>query len=90
MVLDLLLPGLQGDDFLSRMRANHGLATTTIVIVTLKDLGAAEELALQKAGAAAMLRKDLAWQRRRQPSWPDPLSPSWRSVDRVGRRGAAA
>jgi len=57
MVLDLLLPGLQGDDFLSRMRANHGLATTTIVIVTLKDLDPAEELALQKAGAVAVLRK---------------------------------
>ena len=57
MVLDLLLPGLQGDAFLRRMRANHGLATTTVVIVTVKDLDPAEELALQKAGVAAVLRK---------------------------------
>jgi hypothetical protein len=39
------------------MRANHGLATTTVVIVTVKDLDPAEELALQKAGVAAVLRK---------------------------------
>ncbi len=37
--------------------ANHGLATTTIVIVTVKDLDPAEEVALQKAGATAVLRK---------------------------------
>jgi CheY-like chemotaxis protein/anti-sigma regulatory factor (Ser/Thr protein kinase) len=56
MVLDLLLPGLQGDVFLKRMRANHGL-TTTVVVVTLKDLEPAENLSLQKAGVSAVLRK---------------------------------
>jgi PAS domain S-box-containing protein len=56
MVLDLLLPGLQGDAFLRRMRANHGLATT-VVVVTLKDLEPSENMALQKAGVTAVLRK---------------------------------
>jgi PAS domain S-box-containing protein len=56
MVLDLLLPGLQGDAFLRRMRANHGLATM-VVVVTLKDLEPAEDLSLQKAGVTAVLRK---------------------------------
>lgn len=57
MVLDLLLPGLQGDAFLSRMQANHGLTTTTVVVVTLKDLEPSENLSLQKAGVTAVLRK---------------------------------
>ena len=57
LVLDLLLPGLQGDAFLTRMRANHGLTSTTVVVVTLKDLEPSENLALQKAGVTAVLRK---------------------------------
>ena len=57
LVLDLLLPGLQGDAFLGRMRANHGLTTMTVVVVTLKDLEPPENLALQKAGVTAVLRK---------------------------------
>jgi CheY-like chemotaxis protein len=57
LVLDLLLPGIQGDAFLKRMRANHGLTKTTVVVVTLKDLDPSENLALQKAGVTAVLRK---------------------------------
>jgi PAS domain S-box-containing protein len=56
MVLDLLLPGLQGEAFLRRMRANHGLGTT-VVVVTLKDLEPSENLSLQQAGVTAVLRK---------------------------------
>ena len=56
LVLDLLLPGLQGDAFLTRMRANHGLATV-VVVVTLKDLEPSESMSLQKAGVTAVLRK---------------------------------
>jgi hypothetical protein len=39
------------------MRANHGLTKTTVVVVTLKDLDPSENLALQKAGVTAVLRK---------------------------------
>jgi PAS domain S-box-containing protein len=56
VVLDLLLPGLQGDAFLQRLRSKYGIGVP-VVIVTLKDLNAAESLLLQKAGVTAVLRK---------------------------------
>jgi len=56
VVLDLLLPGLQGDAFLLRLRAIHGVAIP-VVVVTLKDLDLEEGLILQKAGVTAILRK---------------------------------
>jgi PAS domain S-box-containing protein len=57
LVLDLLLPGLQGDAFLKRMRANYELEELTVVVVTLKDLEPSENLSLQRAGVTAVLRK---------------------------------
>jgi hypothetical protein len=39
------------------MRANNGLTATTVVVVTLKDLEPSENMALQKAGVTAVLRK---------------------------------
>src|SRR5665213_901791 len=56
VVLDLLLPGLQGDEFLQRLRNRHGSAIP-VVVVTLKDLTREENLALQQAGVTAVLRK---------------------------------
>ncbi len=56
VVLDLLLPGLSGEDFLERLRATHG-SVIPVVIVTLKDLNAAQSLALQKLGVIAVLQK---------------------------------
>src|SRR5665213_1997716 len=56
VVLDLLLPGLQGDEFLQRLRNRHGSAIP-VVVVTLKDLTLEENLALQQAGVTAVLRK---------------------------------
>jgi DNA-binding response OmpR family regulator len=56
VVLDLLLPGLQGDAFLQRLRSKYGLGVP-VVVVTLKDLNSAESLLLQKAGVTAVLRK---------------------------------
>jgi CheY-like chemotaxis protein len=56
VVLDLLLPGLSGEDFLERLRATQGLRIP-VVIVTLKDLNAAQSLALQKLGVTAVLQK---------------------------------
>ena len=56
VVLDLLLPGLQGEAFLHRLRVKHG-SGIPVVVVTLKDLDPAESLVLHKAGVTAILRK---------------------------------
>jgi signal transduction histidine kinase/CheY-like chemotaxis protein len=56
VVLDLKLPGLPGEDFLQHLRATHGIGIP-VVVVTLKDLDPKENLALQKAGVTAVLRK---------------------------------
>jgi PAS domain S-box-containing protein len=56
VVLDLLLPGLPGEAFLERLRERHGLGIP-VVVVTLKDLDPAENMALQKAGVTGVLRK---------------------------------
>jgi len=56
VVLDLLLPGLSGEAFLQRLRQRHGL-TIPVVVATLKDLELSENLALQKLGVTAVLRK---------------------------------
>jgi PAS domain S-box-containing protein len=56
VVLDLRLPGLQGEAFLLRLRERNGVAIP-VVVVTLKDLDLDESLALQKAGVTAVLRK---------------------------------
>lgn len=56
IVLDLLLPGLQGEAFLQRLRAKHGPGIP-VVVVTLKDLNTEASMSLQKAGVTAVLRK---------------------------------
>jgi PAS domain S-box-containing protein len=56
VVLDLLLPGLQGEAFLNRLRVKHG-SGIPVVVVTLKDLDPAQTLLLHKAGVTAILRK---------------------------------
>jgi DNA-binding response OmpR family regulator len=56
VVLDLLLPGLSGETFLQRMRETHG-PSIPVVVITLKDLDLAENLALQKLGVTGVLRK---------------------------------
>jgi len=56
VVLDLVLPGVQGETFLEQLRAMHGEGIP-VVVVTLKDLDPAENLALQRAGVTAVLRK---------------------------------
>jgi PAS domain S-box-containing protein len=56
VVLDLLLPGLQGEAFLHRLRIKHG-SGIPVVVVTLKDLDAAATLVLHKAGVTAILHK---------------------------------
>jgi PAS domain S-box-containing protein len=56
VVLDLVLPGVQGETFLHQLRVMHGDGIP-VVVVTLKDLDPSENLSLQKAGVTAVLRK---------------------------------
>ena len=57
IVLDLVLPGLQGEDFLARMWAAGG-ARLPVVVVTAKDLGPDDMSTLLKTGATAVLPKE--------------------------------
>jgi PAS domain S-box-containing protein len=57
MVVDLKLPGLQGEDFLARVRANHG-NEVPIVVMTVKNLSMAEIVSLQRTGVTAVLPKE--------------------------------
>ena len=57
IVLDLRLPGLQGEDFLAHMRAGFG-TRLPVVVLTAKELLAAEISALETAGAMAVLPKE--------------------------------
>jgi PAS domain S-box-containing protein len=56
VVLDLMLPGLQGEEFLARLRSTYD-SSVPVVVVTIKNLEADQSLALQKLGVIAVLRK---------------------------------
>ena len=56
VILDLVLPGLQGEAFLERIRTRHG-PNIPVVVVTSKNLDSTASMALQKAGVTAVLRK---------------------------------
>ncbi len=56
VVLDLMLPGASGEDFLARLRTSHN-SQVPVVIVTIKELEATETLALRAAGVVAVLKK---------------------------------
>jgi signal transduction histidine kinase/CheY-like chemotaxis protein len=56
VVLDLMLPGLRGEAFLWRLRELDGTAPT-VVVVTMKELSAADERELLDLGAVAVIRK---------------------------------
>jgi CheY-like chemotaxis protein len=57
VVLDIMLPGIQGEGFLTRLGAGNGDRRPTVVL-TVKDLGPAEIAILKRAGAAAALPKE--------------------------------
>jgi signal transduction histidine kinase/CheY-like chemotaxis protein len=57
LVLDLLLPGANGEAFLQTIRQRHGWNLPAIV-VTVKDLTQPERLALNQLKVAAILRKE--------------------------------
>ena len=56
IVMDLRLPGVQGEEFLARLRASNR-PQVPVVVVSVKSLEAAESLALQKSGVTSILRK---------------------------------
>ncbi len=57
IVLDLALPGLQGEDFLARMWAVGG-ARLPVVVLTMKNLRPDQISALELTGATAVLPKE--------------------------------
>jgi CheY-like chemotaxis protein len=57
IVLDLRLPGLQGEDFLAHMRTGFG-TRLPVVVLTAKELLPDEISALETAGAIAVLPKE--------------------------------
>jgi nitrogen-specific signal transduction histidine kinase/CheY-like chemotaxis protein len=57
IVLDLRLPGLQGEDFLAHIRTGFGMRLP-VVVLTAKELLPAEISALETAGAMAVLPKE--------------------------------
>jgi DNA-binding response OmpR family regulator len=56
VVLDLMLPGASGEDFLARLRTSHN-SHVPVVVVTIKELAATDTLALRTAGVVAVLKK---------------------------------
>lgn len=56
VVLDLMLPGLQGETFLARFRAAHG-TQVPVVVVSVKALDPNESMFLQRVGVTAVLQK---------------------------------
>jgi len=57
IVLDLALPGLQGEDFLTRMWAVGGMRLP-VVVLTMKNLSPDQISALEATGATAVLPKE--------------------------------
>ncbi|HSP10096.1 MAG TPA: response regulator, partial [Candidatus Dormibacteraeota bacterium] len=57
ILLDLMLPGMQGDEFLRKTASTPGWSTP-VVVLTVKDLEPAEIAALEAAGALAVLPKE--------------------------------
>jgi len=57
VVSDLVLPGLQGEEFVTKLAADHG-AAVPVLVLTVKNLAPAELSALEKAGVTAVLPKE--------------------------------
>lgn len=56
ILLDLKLPGLQGEEFLARLGAGNG-HNVPVVVLTVKNLDPLEARSLQKSGVTAVLPK---------------------------------
>ena len=57
LVLDLMLPGASGEEFLARLRASSKGIELPVVVVTIKELEATETLALRTSGVVAVIKK---------------------------------
>jgi CheY-like chemotaxis protein len=57
IILDLMLPGLQGEDFLARIWADGGMRLP-VVVLTMKNLRPEQISALETTGATAVLPKE--------------------------------
>lgn len=57
VVLDLLLPGAQGEDFLRTLKGRRGW-NLPVIVVTVKDLTQSERIALRQLSVQAILRKE--------------------------------
>lgn len=56
VVVDLLLPGITGEDFIARLRSTRA-NNVPIIVISIKELETDETLALRSAGAVAILKK---------------------------------
>lgn len=56
MVVDLMLPGMTGEEFIDRVRSSHASAAP-IIVISIKELETAEMLALRTAGVVAIIKK---------------------------------
>jgi two-component system sensor histidine kinase VicK len=56
VVADLMLPGVQGEEFVSRLGADG--ATVPVLVLTVKSLAPGEISALQKVGVTAVMPKE--------------------------------
>jgi PAS domain S-box-containing protein len=57
VVLDLMLPGLSGEDFLAWLRSDYD-SHVPVVVVTIKNVEQQQNLNLQKLGVTGVLRKN--------------------------------
>ncbi len=58
LILDLMLPGMDGFEILSRLRADPSTAGLPVVVVTAKELGPAEREFLESQATALLLKGD--------------------------------
>ena len=58
VVTDLVLPGVQGEEFLTKLGADPVIAAVPVLVLTVKNLVPAEISALEKAGVTAVLPKE--------------------------------
>jgi len=58
VVTDLVLPGVQGEEFLTKLGADPVIAAVPVLVLTVKNLAPAEISALEKVGVTAVLPKE--------------------------------
>jgi PAS domain S-box-containing protein len=56
MVVDLMLPGMSGEEFIDRVRSSHA-RNAPIIVISIKELETDEMLALRTNGVVAIIKK---------------------------------